>query len=90
MPKATTISIFNRNPETWAWMTPKVEFPRHFEPSWARENMIMARESSRADSVTVSIDGTENSMMATLGLEEAIALRKQLNKAISAVRKGSK
>ena len=87
MPKANIISAFNRDPETRMWMTPKVEFPRHFEHKWERENMIMARESSRADSVIVSIDGTEDSMMATISLEDAIALRKQLNKAISAVRK---
>jgi hypothetical protein len=90
MPTANHISIFDRDPETRAWMTPSIEFPRHFAYSYERENMIMARESSRADSVIVSIDGTEVSMMATLGLEEAIALRKELNKAINAVRKGSK
>jgi hypothetical protein len=76
MPKANTISIFDRNPETHAWNTPKVEFETDFEFKWERENMIMARQNTRANAVIVSIDGTVNSMMATISLEDAIALRK--------------
>ena len=51
--------------------------------------MVSIGTNSLARSVLVNVDTVETSMMARLSLEDAIALRKELNNAISAVRKES-
>ena len=87
MPKAITMSTFTREDENQAWRTPTVETPADFSFPWDRHRMVMIVEDSFAENVLVNLDSVKNSMMARLSLEDAIELRKELNKAIAAVRK---
>lgn len=89
MPKAITVATFTRAAGDQTWGTPKITRPRDFIRPWEPENMVSIGTNSLARSVLVNVDTVETSMMARLSLEDAIALRKELNNAISAVRKES-
>lgn len=87
MPKAITVATFTRDASDLTWGNPKIDRPRDFIRSREAEHMVSIGEDSFATSVLVNLDSVETSMMARLSLEDAIALRKELNKAINAVRK---
>lgn len=87
MPKAITVSTFNRPAGAVSWECTKVDRPSDLFRPWESENMVSIGSNSFATSVLVHVDSVETSMMAKLSLEDAITLRKELNKAISAVRK---
>jgi len=87
MPKAITVATFTRNPDELTWGTPKLTRPGDFIRPWEPENMVSIGTNSFGTSILVNVDSVETSMMAKLSLEGAIELRKELNKAISAVRK---
>lgn len=89
MPKAITVATFTRDASDLTWGNPKIDRPRDFIRPWEPENMVSIGEDAFATSVLVNLDSVETSMMARLSLEDAIVLRKQLNNAISAVRKES-
>ena len=87
MPKAITVSTFNREAGTTSWECSSVVRPSDLFRPWEPENMVSIGTNSFGTSVLVNVDSVETSMMARLSLEDAIELRKELNKAISAVRK---
>ena len=87
MPKAITIATFTRAPEDLTWGSPKLTRPSDFIRPWEPDNMVSAGADSHAATVLVNVDTVDTSMMARLSLEDAIALRKELNKAIATVRK---
>ena len=89
MPKAISVATFTRADGDLTWGTPKLTRPSDFIRPWEPENMVSAGADSFARTVLVNLDSIETSMMARLSLEDAIALRKELNNAISAVRKES-
>ena len=87
MPKAITMATFKRDSvDDAGWHTPKVATPVDMSP-WERDRMVLIVEDAASNNVLVNLESVKTSMMARLSLEDAIALRKELNKAISAVRK---
>jgi len=87
MPKAITMATFSRDSvDDVGWGTPKVSTPVDMSP-WERDRMVLIVEDAASANVLVNLESVETSMMARLSLEDAIELRKELNKAISAVRK---
>ena len=79
MPKAITVSTFNREAGELKWECSSVVRPSDLFRPWEPENMVSAATNSFGTSVLINVDSVETSMMAKLSLEEAIALRKELN-----------
>jgi hypothetical protein len=90
MPKTITVTTFKKNEEGISEAidtSMEIDFikaGRGFEHKHSIQAFVTA---SDAPEVLVDIDGLKGGAMARLDIEGAIALRKELNKAINAARK---
>ena len=91
MAKTESVSSFSRREGEHVWEIGEHVLPREWKEAgrnFESEHAVSSNVShSETPEVLVHVNGLLNSMMARLTIEEAVAFRKELNKAIRAARK---